>query len=147
MKFYYQLLIGIMILLNLFACSAEPEPINYGQDSCSFCGMTIMDNKYAAEAVTTKGKAYKFDAIECMIRYIDRNKDQEYAHLLISDYSNPQDFIDANNSTFLISENIPSPMGEFLSGFSSNEEAQLMLTKKGGTLYSWEHIQVQITSN
>ncbi len=147
MRFYHRLLLGITILLYILACSAEPQPINYGSDSCNFCGMTIMENKYAAEVVTTKGKAYKFDAIECMIRYIDRNKDQEYAHQLISDYSDPGDFIDANSSTFLISKNIPSPMGEFLSGFSSNEKAQLMLAEKGGTLYSWAHIQIQITSN
>ncbi len=147
MKFYFKSLIGIIILLYLFACSAEPKLIDYGKDNCHFCGMTIMDNKHAAEVVTTKGKVYKFDAIECMIRYIDRNMDQEYAHQLISDFSNPGELINAEQSIFLISKSLPSPMGAFLSGFSSNEKAQLMLTMKGGTLYNWEHIQKQITNN
>ena len=29
--------------------------------------MTIVDRQHAAEAVTSKGKVFKFDAIECMV--------------------------------------------------------------------------------
>lgn len=147
MKFFDKSLIGILIVLYLFACSVEPKPIDYGHDNCQFCDMTIMDNKHAAEVVTTKGKIYKFDAIECMIRYIDRTTEQEYAYQLISDFSNPGELINAEQSTFIISKNLYSPMGAFLSGFATNEQAQLTLTEKGGTLYNWEHIQNQIINN
>jgi copper chaperone NosL len=106
-----------------------------------------MDNKHASEVVTAKGKIYKFDAIECMIRYIDRTEEQGYAYVLISDFSNPGELINAEQSTFLISKNLHSPMGAFLSGFSTNEQAQHTLTEKGGTLYNWELIQNQIINN
>lgn len=147
MKIDYKALIGVLTILFLFACSAEPKPIDYGHDSCQFCDMTIMDNKHASEVVTVKGKIYKFDAIECMIRYMDRAEEQGYAYKLISDFSNPGELINAEQSTFLISKNLHSPMGAFLSGFSTNEQAQLTLTEKGGTLYNWEHIQNQIINN
>lgn len=147
MKIDYKALIGVLTILFLFACSGKPKPIDYGHDNCQFCDMTIIDNKHASEVVTTKGKIYKFDAIECMIRYIDRTTEQEYAYQLISDFSNPGELINAEQSTFLISKNLPSPMGAFLSGFASNEQAQFTFTEKGGTLYNWEHIQNQIINN
>ncbi len=144
MKYYYKSLLGILIVLYLFACSAEPKPINYGHDNCQFCDMTIMDNKYAAEVVTNKGKIYKFDAIECMIWHIDRSAKQEYAYRLISDYSNPGELINAEQSIYLVSKNLPSPMGAFLSGFSSEKEAKLTMEEKGGMLYNWNQIKENI---
>lgn len=144
MKFDYKALIKILPLLYLFACSAEPKPIDYGQDNCHFCAMTIMDNKHAAQLVTSKGKVRKFDAIECMIRYIDRTDKQEYAYQLVSDFSNPGELINTRQSTFLISENLPSPMGAFLSGFLLEKDAQLTQEEHGGILYTWEDIQKHI---
>ena len=44
--------------------------------------MTIVDNKHSAELVTTKGKVYKFDAIECMIRHLQNIEDQQYQFIL-----------------------------------------------------------------
>ena len=144
MKFYSKSLIGTFALLYLLACSVEPKPIDYGHDNCQFCDMTIMDNKHAAEVVTTKGKIYKFDAIECMLRYVNRTAELEYAYLLISDYSNPGELVDAEQSIYLVSKNLPSPMGEFLSGFSSESEAKLAMEENGGILYNWEQIKEKI---
>ena len=144
MKYYFKSLVGILILLYLFACSAEPKPIDFGNDNCQFCDMTIMDNKHAAELVTVKGKVFKFDAIECMLRNIARTDKQEYAYKLISDYSNPGELINAQQSEYLISKNLPSPMGAFLSGFSSEEAAKLAMEENGGILYNWEQIKAKI---
>ena len=56
-----------ILFLSLAACTVAPVPINFGSDGCHFCKMTIVDKQHAAELVTSKGKAYKYDAIECMI--------------------------------------------------------------------------------
>lgn len=34
--------------------------------------MTIVDKQHAAQVVTKKGKAYSFDAIECMVHYSEK---------------------------------------------------------------------------
>jgi len=130
-----------LVLLLMVSCSSGPKSIEYGKDECHRCKMTIMDNKHAAEMVTVKGKVYKFDAIECMIRYIASDSDIEYSHKLITDYSNPGELVNAQQSTYLISENLPSPMGAFLTGFSSENDAQLKLDELGGNLYNWEGVQ------
>ena len=144
MKYYIKFLAGMLILLYIVACSAKPQPIDFGNDNCQFCDMTIMDNKHAAELVTVKGKVFKFDAIECMLRYIARTDKQEYAYQLISDYSSPGELVIAEQSMYLISKNLPSPMGAFLSGFLSDEAANLAMEENGGALYNWEQISEKI---
>jgi copper chaperone NosL len=49
--------------------------------------------------------------------------------------------VDVNSATFLISENIKSPMGANLTAFSSNKEADKALDQHGGGLFNWDNIQ------
>lgn len=132
----------ILILSSLLfiGCQAKPVPIEYGVDGCHFCRMTIVDKLHAAEVVTTKGKIYKFDATECMINFSKEFDRSQIALYLSNNYSQAEELIDATKATFLISENVPSPMGAFLSAFSSEEDAQVVLTEKGGELYTWDSL-------
>lgn len=135
-----KLLFGLTVLL-LTACTPKPQAINYGTDKCDFCRMTIVDRQHASEVVTAKGKAFKFDAIECMINYVNEADANEFALFLVNDYLTPGALIDATTSTYLISPNIPSPMGAFLSAFESVEQAQATQAKQGGDLYEWNQIK------
>ena len=129
------------LLLTFFSCNVSPQDIDYGNDGCHFCKMTIVDKVHAAEFVTSKGKVYKFDATECMINFLKDFEDASEVELyLTNNYSEPEALIDATKATFLISENIPSPMGAFLSAFKSKAEAEKILSEKGGTLYSWNEL-------
>jgi copper chaperone NosL len=116
----------------------SPKPIDYGNDGCHFCKMTIVDKLHAAEVVTNKGKIYKFDATECMINFRDEFDTTEIKLYLSNDYANPETLIDATQATFLISKNVPSPMGAFLSAFENKTDAEKLQTSKGGELYSWD---------
>jgi copper chaperone NosL len=136
--------IGIMGLLGLFACSPSPQPIDYGNDMCHYCKMTIVDQQHAAEAITSKGKAYKFDAIECMVNYLKDNEVEAYAFLLVNDYEQPKVLIPAEDSYYLISESIPSPMGAYLSAFATKSKAEAVQAEKGGDVYNWELLQQQM---
>jgi len=130
----------LWIGLVVWGCSVRPEPINYGSDGCHFCSMTIVDRQHAAEIVTKKGKAFKFDAVECMVNHL---KDIDIASLellLINDYQAPGELIDAKKSTFLVSKEIPSPMGEYLSAFPTRAEAENIEAENNGKLYSWEEL-------
>ncbi|WP_431135153.1 nitrous oxide reductase accessory protein NosL [Psychroserpens mesophilus] len=130
----------LALLLLIYSCNVSPKPIDYGHDGCHFCKMTIVDKVHAAEIVTQKGKVYKFDATECMINFMDEFDTSEIALYLSNDYMTPESLIDATKATFLISENIPSPMGAFLSAFKSKADAEKMQAEKGGTLYNWNEL-------
>ncbi len=127
-------------LLLLCSCNVSPQAINYGNDGCHFCKMTIVDKVHAAEVVTKKGKVYTFDATECMVNFLNEFDKDEIALFLSNDYLEPEALIDATKATFLISENIPSPMGAFLSAFKSKEAAEAVQKDKNGTLYSWDEL-------
>lgn len=105
---------------------------------CIYCKMSIIDPQHSAELVTLKGKAFTFDAIECMVDYININTETNYAFLMVADYLNPGQLIDAQNASFLISEAVPSPMGAFLSAFGSEQNAAVLQDEKGGEIYHWE---------
>jgi len=131
-------LLGLLLLL--LSCNVSPQAIDYGNDGCHFCKMTIVDKLHAAEVVTKKGKVYKFDATECMINFMKEFDVAEIALYLSNDYSEPETLIDAKQATFLISENVPSPMGAFLSAFKDKSAAVKKQSEKGGTLYTWEEL-------
>lgn len=128
------------LLLLFFSCNVTPQPIDYGNDGCHYCKMTIIDKLHAAEIVTTKGKVYKFDATECMINFLDEFDQSTIQLYLANNYSEPGSLIDATQATFLISENIPSPMGAFLSAFKNKDKAIKMQTEKSGDIYTWKEL-------
>ncbi len=64
----------------------------------------------------------------------------EIALYLSNDFSEAGALIDATEATFLISENVPSPMGAFLSAFKQKEDAVVLKNEKGGDLYTWSEL-------
>jgi len=138
------ILVVFLVTLN---CSNAPQTINYGQDGCRFCKMIIVDKLHAAQIVTKKGKSYTFDATECMINFLKEFDTSKVKSYLTTNYSNPEELIDATSAAFLISENIPSPMGAFISGFKNKEDAIKTQSEQGGDLYTWntllEHLKKQ----
>ena len=59
---------------------------------------------------------------------------------LSNNFTNPEELIDATQATFLISKNVPSPMGAFLSAFKNKEDAIKLQAEKDGEIYSWESL-------
>lgn len=106
------LLTGMLFLY----CKPAPEAIRFGEDACAYCSMGIADPSFAAEIVTEKGRVFKYDSIECMVRSY-RKMETEPGLLLVMDYSEPGTFINAKEAHFLISPETRSPMGANLSAF------------------------------
>ncbi|MEZ4796484.1 MAG: nitrous oxide reductase accessory protein NosL [Flavobacteriaceae bacterium] len=135
----------VALLLLLLGCNVSPQAIDYGNDGCHFCKMTIVDKVHGAEIVTNKGKVYKFDASECMINFLYEFEDSSEIRLYLTNhYTEPGVLIDATKATFLISENVPSPMGAFLTAIKNKTEAEKIQSEKGGSLYSWEELLVHL---
>ena len=129
-----------ILLFVLVSCNVKPQDISYGEQSCQFCRMTIVDRQHAAQFVNDKGKAFNFDAAECMINYLQEIDKESIGLLLVSDYNAPETLIDVNHATFIISEEIPSPMGANLSAVAKSEEANALLKNKTGQIYTWKEL-------
>jgi len=131
-----------IITVLLVSCEISPQKIEYGTDACHYCDMTIVDKQHAAQLVSTKGKAFKYDAIECMVHSLQEDMtDTEIALYLAADFNVPGQLMDATMATYLVSEQIQSPMGANLSAFENAEKAEKTKEEFTGTTYSWEEIQ------
>lgn len=130
-----------IVFIVFMACNVGPKAIDYGSAACHYCSMTIVDKQHAAQLVTKKGKVFNFDATECMLNHLRDMDTNTIAHFLTNDYNNPETLIDATQASYLISEGIPSPMGEFITAFATLEDAENSLKKHGGEIYSWQQLK------
>ena len=137
------LLLFSSICLTFLSCEIEPSEINYGNDACHFCSMTIVDNQHAAQILNNKGKAFKYDAIECMLNDLKKWPSAEIGMILVNDYNKPGKLVMAEEATYLISPAIPSPMGAFLSAGEDESKIMSIKSAQGGEIYSWESIKVK----
>jgi copper chaperone NosL len=133
----------LMVSTLALSCNVEPEPINYGKDACDHCRMTIMDPKFGAELVTSKGKIYKFDDVNCMVSFMNNGpaKGQETSHLLIVDFLKPMTLIPAQDAQYLRSEEVKSPMASQVAAFSDSHQRAQHLDKWGGEPMNWEDVK------
>jgi copper chaperone NosL len=124
--------------LFLISCSTNPEPIKFGKDDCNNCKMILADNKFGAEIVTTKGKVYKFDDVNCLIKFKDNEMQNiEFAHILVIDYANPENLINAKDAFYLKSPQINSPMASNIAAFETKDEMEAVEKELGGIYMTW----------
>lgn len=127
---------NLVYLLGLFllpSCSTEPEPIKYGKDACQYCEMTIVDKSFSAQAVSTKGKQFKYDAVECMINH-NLQTETEMAIWQVADYSHPGEMMPVDSAVFIINDSINSPMGANLAAIDHNSPR---IHRKSADVFSW----------
>lgn len=129
------------VLLVIYSCELKPAKMNYGKDGCHFCSMTIVDNQHAAQILNDKGKAFKYDAIECMLNDLNTRPSSELGMILVNDYNKPGELVVAEEATYLISPEIPSPMGAFLTAGQEKSEMLNLRESKGGDIYTWNTIK------
>ncbi len=125
--------------LMFVSCTVEPSPILYGKDACSHCMMLISDSRFGSEVLTKKGKIYKFDSIECMIRFLEEGKVKEdnLQFTLTTDYTVPGTLMDAGKANYLISSSIQSPMGGHIAAFAQVSTRDSVATTKPGKSLDW----------
>ena len=75
-----------------------------------------------------------------LINDIAEKEENSFAYLLVTDFSSPEKLVNATKVTYLISEEIKSPMGANLSAFPNKDKA---ISFKG-KLFNWEEIKQKI---
>ncbi len=125
---------------SLVSCQTEPVPIAYGLDECDNCKMTISDPKYGAELISGKGKVFKFDSIECLADYSNKVESGTIGSLWVTDFSNPENFINAKEAFYLKSNKLRSPMGLNLSAFKNSVDLEKVINEFSGHKISWDEL-------
>lgn len=124
-------------VLFLSGCiNQEPADVHLFTDECTYCKMVISDTKFATQLVSDKGKAYKFDSIECMAAFTHQNPQLvENAKLYLSDYTQNANWLLLKDVSVYHSEEVQSPMG--LSLFAIRSDTSLPRTLSGAEKKDW----------
>ena len=126
----------------LSSCASKgPEAINLNKDNCNNCKMTIADARFACELVTEKGRVYKFDDMACMVAFKKENTDKvNNALIFVSDYVKPNLLKSVDALTFIVGENVGSPMGGNYAGFSNKDSATFYESNLSAKIITWNSI-------
>lgn len=130
------LVVGCIVV----SCNKKPRDLEYGKDECHYCSMKIVEKQFGAQMVTEKGKIQMYDSAECLIRDILNHPEKKSSFLKVTDYLT-HEWLDAEKAYYLVSKNLPSPMGANLTSYKTKEEADDMQTKKQGDVFNWEQIK------
>ena len=138
---------SLLVVAFAVACSRAPQSIAYGTDACQFCAMTISDDRYATAFVTDKGRTYKFDSVECMLQALMEGEElagTEVDAWYATSYPARGVLMAANSAAYLVSENLPSPMGAGITAFANRGDAEQMQKEKGGDVMDWAQVEQYI---
>jgi copper chaperone NosL len=95
--------------------------------------------------VTTTGRTYVFDSIECLASWLDGLDDPGSVHSVwVTDYSNRPELVRAEDAWFLADASLPSPMGMGLMAFARREDRDGAVHGFGGRPLDWNGVRALV---
>lgn len=137
------LFLSSILFLGLLVagCEPKPQPINYGSDECAYCKMMITDSEFGSQIVNNQGRAYKFDSVECMAAFAIANQGENVHSKWVPNFSNPNEWLLAEDAVYLHSETLRSPMGLFMSAYADRASAEEMKKEYGGEIIDFNTVK------
>jgi copper chaperone NosL len=133
-------------VLTLVACVGTPPPIEYGIQGCDYCRMEITDSRYGAQLVTTRGKVYAFDSIECLASFAETLPEDRIRSILVTDFSRPGTMIPVENARFYRDERRGGPMGAGLLAVAHDADSTWVAINVRGMPLTWSAIREMAAS-
>lgn len=122
-------------------CEPKPQPIDLGGDQCAYCRMMITEQEFGSQILNNQGRAYKFDSVECMAAYHITEGEENIHSKWVPDFLNRDEWLNAEDAVYLHSETLRSPMGLYLSAYSSRQSAEEMRDEYGGEIIDYSRVK------
>lgn len=131
-----------VLLVSLSSCTSGPQAIAFGQDPCDDCRMTIMEPQFAAEVLTKKGRAYKFDDLHCLKNFLKKGTvaPADIAQAFCIDFNDKKTFLPVETTSYVVSEQIKSPMNGHTAAFATQAAAEQSAKAVDGRLMTWNEL-------
>ncbi|WP_114313081.1 nitrous oxide reductase accessory protein NosL [Thermus caldifontis] len=131
----------------LLQALAAPRALRVGVEACPYCFMTILDARYAAQAVNPQGKAFFYDDPACLLDQLNgwggpspTAKEVYLADFAESTRTAPR-WVAAEKAVLYHNPKVRTPMGSGLLAFGSREALEKYLKKRperaGGRVLTW----------
>jgi copper chaperone NosL len=134
--------LALLVPLLMLACDTGPEPVHLGAEECAHCSMLITERRYAAQLVSTRGKAFKFDSIECLRAFVQAGAvaPGDTRSIWVTDSEAGAGWLDAHGAVFLRSPALRTPMGGGLAAYELAVDARRAAEQLGGEVLSWSQL-------
>lgn len=130
------------LLIIMAGCEPKPQPIQFGSDQGEYCRMMITEPQFASQILNKQGRSFKFDSIECMAAYSISADEPDNIHShWVPDFTNPDEWIRAEEAYFLHSETLRSPMGLYLSAYANRQTAEIFQQEYQGKIVNWNEVR------
>ncbi len=146
MRFRFLSILLILLLIPV-GCKKEVKPVDVDPavDICSACKMNITKLNFASEIIMNDGRVFKFDDINCMNTYVNRNKIKrsEVKAIFVRDYeTNEWINVDKDKVYFLRSRSkrIFTPMDSGIIIFNDRDRAEKFAKENDYEFLSFEDI-------
>lgn len=137
----------LIILLISVSCKKETRPVDVDPavDICASCKMNITKLNFASEIIMNDGRVFKFDDINCMNTFVNRNriKKSEVKAIFVRDYETSEWInVDKDKVYFLRSKSkrIFTPMDSGIIIFNNRERAERFAKENDCEFLSFEEI-------
>ncbi len=123
-----------------------PGTMHYGDDRCDYCKMLVADPAFGSQLVSSTGKVFKFDSIECLTAYelVHENEVGEVTRWL-ADINNPGSFLRGDQAIVVRGERLRSPMGLGLAAVASDQKARDLSAETNGASISWSEVREYVS--
>ena len=131
--------VSVFLMFMLMSCNTGPQPIKLGADACSFCKMSIADNRFGGEIITKKGKIFKFDDMHCVLGFMKANtiNNNDIKETWLVNFDEPHNFIDAKKAFLIKSNELHSPMGGNVATFADDNKLNEAMKNIKGETITW----------
>lgn len=131
----------LAMLIVLPGCDSSKVAIEYGKDDCAECKMLLVDRHYGTAFVTDKGKVFKFDDINCLLKFINGSTKPQGKAMVIN-FPETNHFLPVEEAVFLRHSKLRTPMNSGLAAFSDKEAADVTRKElgEGGEILSWDDV-------
>jgi copper chaperone NosL len=129
--------LGLLFLLtNAFACNTIPNSIKIGKDACSYCKMTVSDNRFGVVLVTEKGKNFIFDDPQCLAAHLHspQNSSIKIGGIYFANFIGAHLLVNANEAFIVKSIKIHGPMNGSFAAFSNKDSAMRYIFNNTGSI-------------
>jgi copper chaperone NosL len=121
----------------------KPPDIRFGEDVCADCNMIISDPRfasaYAHEISQGRYASLAFDDMGDMLAHAQKNPEHKIVAWYVHDYTS-QEWIDAEQAHFVLSESIRSPMGYGIAAHATLDGAESMAATIEGEIVDWTEL-------
>lgn len=102
--------------------------------------MTIADPRFSAEAISATGKVTVFDDVGCLAAWLGETGATNTSGWVMS-FVDGREWLAAEESVYLQSEGLRTPMGSGLAALRAGAEADSVQATLGGTLLTWAQVR------